>query len=523
MEIWNSDRYRLFICVWMLCICAGVCGAEVSKGDYPLVYPDVFKQDKQTLLHFKWRADMTNYQHAVIKTGEGNVVAQLDRPANLWEMGNIVDEKLYLYALDEKGNESETVEFDMSVDHSSHYGPKPERIVIDKKTGRFTYAGTDREFIAKGVNFCGITLGDHDTFEPPIEGLPVCYDPYHVESVLRTIKKYDYNLVRVFIKTGGRDRRMKGMSGPADTKGLYAPYMENVVDFLRKCSKYGIYVMPCFTENEMMDNDYFRKLSGGASGQGVLFSAEAIRAKQLYIRLFLEYIRAKDPALLDTLFAVTMQNEFAFYCNVPPFSQTNGVYTFLDGRKYDMTDDTERRALANAAIRNYYTAMKQAVSEVLPELPVGEGTFALGAVGKTYENSKGIRRVPGVDDSRYPMTALELLRTDIDFLDFHVYRWGHPGDGAEVFRYFTENMGLRTEEADRLRKSKPVIMGEFGTFKENEATLDAGIRFAKELKKAALDFGFKGTCFWTIDTFEQERIWNLMYENGRMLREVNAE
>ncbi|MBP5759895.1 MAG: hypothetical protein J6W90_00765, partial [Verrucomicrobia bacterium] len=163
----------------------------------------------------------------------------------------------------------------------------------------------------------------------------------------------------------------------------------------------------------------------------------------------------------------------------------------------------------------------QAVSEVLPELPVGEGTFALGAVGKTYENSMGIRRIPGVDDLRYPMTALELLRTDIDFLDFHVYRWGHPGNGAEVFRYFTENMGLRTEEADRLRKSKPVIMGEFGTFKENEATLDEGIRFVKELRKAALDFGLKGTCYWTIDTFEQERLWNLMHDNGRMIREVN--
>ena len=517
----NRNVCRLLSWVWTLCACAVLCQAEVHKGDYPLVYPDVFKQQEQTLLHFKWRPDMTNYCRAVIKTAKGQTVAQLDRPANLWKTGNITDEKLYLCALDASGNEGETVEVNLRADYSSLYGPKPSRIVIDKEKGRFIYSGTDREFIAKGVNFCGITLGDHDTFEPPIKGLPVCYDPYHVESVLRTIKKYDYNLVRVFIKTGGRDRRMKGMSGPADTKGLYAPYMENVVDFLRKCAKYGIYVMPCFTENEMMDNDYFRKLADGASGQGVLFSAEGIRAKQLYIRLFLEYIRAKDPVLLNTLFAVTMQNEFAFYCDQPPFSQTNGGYTFLNGRVFDMTNDSERRALANAAIRNYYTAMKQAVSEVLPELPVGEGTFALGAVGKTYENSMGIRRIPGVDDLRYPMTALELLRTDIDFLDFHVYRWGHPGDGAEVFRYFTENMGLRTEEADRLRKSKPVIMGEFGTFKENEATLDEGIRFVKELQKAALDFGLKGTCYWTIDTFEQERLWNLMHDNGRMIREVN--
>ena len=95
MKIWNSNRYRLFICVWMLCVYVRVCSAEVSKGDYPLVYPDVFKQDDQTLLHFKWRADMTNYHHAVIKSGEGKVIAQLDRPANLWKMSKPQDEKLY--------------------------------------------------------------------------------------------------------------------------------------------------------------------------------------------------------------------------------------------------------------------------------------------------------------------------------------------------------------------------------------------------------------------------------------------
>jgi hypothetical protein len=69
-----------------------------------------------------------------------------------------------------------------------------------------------------------------------------------------------------------------------------------------------------------------------------------------------------------------------------------------------------------------------------------------------------------------------------------------------------------------LMKSKPIIMGEFGSFIFDETTLDESIVFVKELNGAAMDFGFKGSAYWTIDTFVQTRIWNLMWENGKMLK-----
>ena len=71
-------------------------------------------------------------------------------------------------------------------------------------------------------------------------------------------------------------------------------------------------------------------------------------------------------------------------------------------------------SLSNAAIQNYYTKMKQAVEANAPGLLVGEGTFSMGAVGKTYNNSKGFRTIEGNKDLRFPMTAVEYLRTDID-------------------------------------------------------------------------------------------------------------
>jgi hypothetical protein len=183
-----------------------------------------------------------------------------------------------------------------------------------------------------------------------------------------------------------------------------------------------------------------------------------------------------------------------------------------------MTNDDERRALANAAIQNYYAKMKEAVEANAPGLLVGEGTFPMGAVGKTYDNSKGIRTIEGNDDLRFPMTAVELLKTDIDFLDFHVYRWGVKGTGADVFHHFAENMKLLTPEASEFMKSKPIIMGEFGSFNFEETTLDEAIIFVKELNDAALEFGFKGSAYWTIDTFVQTNLWNLMWEDGKMLK-----
>jgi hypothetical protein len=84
--------------------------------------------------------------------------------------------------------------------------------------------------------------------------------------------------------------------------------------------------------------------------------------------------------------------------------------------------------------------------------------------------------------------------------------------------HFAENMKLTTPEVKKLMKSKPILMGEFGSFIEDEATMDEAIIFVKELEAAALDFGFKGSGYWTMDTFVQTRIWNLTWENGKMLK-----
>lgn len=543
---------KLFI-VALMCLSLS---SYLNANPYPVYFADVIKEDGKEILIFEWRPDYKSYDKAVITAESGQVLGEVKYPKNIFNIKKFQGHNVMLVtAVGTNGEKSDPVKVELNKDYSGLYASGPaEQIIIKKQSGenaQFVGAINGIEFIAKGVNFCGIRMADHDSFEPDIiatqnhaDGVKRVnsdpanvlihdvakgdrikfYDPYSTETLMRILKSNGYNMVRVFIKTGGRGSEItniRGMSGPTETNGLYAPYMNNFIDFLSRAQKYGIYVMPSFTENEMLDNDYFKALAKGATGQGILFSEDGIKAKQHYIELFLQYIKNKNPKLINSLLALTMQNEFAFHSYEAPFNQTSGIYNFLDGSKYDMTNDDERRALANAAIQNYYTKMKETVEENAPGLSIGEGTFAMGAVGKTYDNSIGIRAIDGNDDLRFPMTALELLNTDIDFLDFHVYRWGASGSGKDVFNHFADNMKLFTPECKKWMKSKPIIMGEFGSFIENEATLDEAIVFVKELNDAALEFGFKGSCYWTMRCFEQTRLWNLMWENGKMLKSLS--
>jgi hypothetical protein len=526
--------------------------SPINANPYPVYFADIIEENNQKILHFEWRPDYQSYDKAVITNSKGKMLAEISYPKNSYNVTKLHEENiLFVTAVDQYGRKSEPIKVDLHKDYSSLYASDPaEQITVKKQTdenARSVGTQSGKEFIARGANYVGIRSSYHDTFEPdiiatqafvdhvkrvnsnPIAGFHVhdskvgdtikFYDPFRSEILMRTLKSNGYNLVRVFLDTSGiYSINIRGLSGPPDTQGISMEYMDNFINFLTLAQRYGIYVMPCFGGNGMLSNNYFKRMAKGATTQGILFSEDGIKAKQHYIELFLQYIKSKDPLLINSLFALTMENEFAFRSDEAPFNQISGTYTFIDGTTYDMTNNDERRALANAAIQNYYAKMKEAVETNAPGLLVGEGTFSMGAVGKTYDNSKGIRAIEGNEDLRFPMTAVELLETDIDFLDFHVYRWGAKGTGADVFHHFAENMKLLTPEAKKLMKSKPIIMGEFGSFNFEETTLDEAIIFVKELNDAALEFGFKGSAFWTIDTFVQTTLWNLMWEDGKMLK-----
>ena len=499
---------------------------DVFEGDdllYPVYFADVMTDVNKSFLHWNWRPDVANYTKAIISTANGKIIGETEYPNDIFSLEGITQyDKLYISAVNSDGKRAEPIEVDLTKKASDLMTENVERIVIkttSENAGFFT-KDTNTPFIPNGVNYVGIRFGDHSTFEPEYGLIPAQYDENTVEAMMRTLKTNGYNMIRVFIIPGGRQAQNLGLGGtPLLTEGLYIPYMECFIDFVSRASKYGIYVMPTFGENEMVSNKFFTDLANNVSRQGLFFSKAGIKAKQQYLKWFLEYIKTRNPKLLDSVIALQMQNEFAFDSTVAPFNQLSGTFTFLDGSKYDMSNDDQRRSLANAAIKNYYKEMKKAIQLVDPEMLITEGTYSMLAVGKNYDTAKGIRTIAGITDTRVPMTAIELLQTDIDFLDMHVYRYGQTGTADEVFDKNFVNMQLDTTEAKTLMETKPVVMAEYGAFSSDyqEIDIESGMNFAKGLRDSAMEHGFAGAAYWTIDTFEQTNIWCLMWENGKYL------
>ncbi len=490
---------------------------------YPVYFAELISEEENNFLRWNWRTDNHIYTKAIITTKNGHVLGEVNYPNDKFFHPDLTKyDKLFVSAVDADGKRSDAIEVDLTEDINLLKTSNVEKIIIkstDSNAGFFT-EDTNKPFIVNGVNYIPIRFGDHATFEPEFGLVPSNYDPYATEALMRTLRRNGYNFIRVFIIPGGRSPGNVGLGGISnETEGLYIPYMECFVDFLSRANEYGIYVMPTFGENEMVSNKFFRDMANNAAQDSILFTSAGIDAKKQYLQWFLEYVKNRNPEAINSIFALQMQNEFAFHINRAPFNQRSGTYTFIDGTKYDMTNDDERRNLANAAIINYYREMKEAVNEVVPGMLLSEGTFSMLGVGKNFENVYGLREVQGASDVRVPMSGLELLRTDIDFLDLHVYRYGQKGTAEEIFERNYANMLLDTPEAIELLKEKPIILGEYGSFSSDieEFTIEEGMAFTKGLRDSAMSRGFAGAAYWTIDTFEQTNIWNLMWENGKYL------
>lgn len=502
-------------------------GRSYSQDDevLPVYFADYMEEGGKKFLYWSYRPDFITYSQVIITDTNKKQVGVVDFPNQVFELpANHNYKKLYVTAVSIDGNRSEAIAIDLTDRSDKYYSKTTEHVVIKSVNGKagFYLKDSNTPFIVNGVNYVGLRGGDHSTFEAATEFTPAAYDPYKAEAMFKVLKKHGYNSVRVFLM-GGRHELNPGLAGNAETTaGIYAPYMENVIDFLKRAKKYGIYVITNFGENEMINNDYFKQLSNGASTQGILFSKEGLTAKKKYISYILGYIKSKDESLLDIIMSMSMQNEFAFNGNEAPFNQTSGTYTFLDGTTYDMSNDDSRRKLANMAMKNYYKEMKKAVKAIAPHILLSEGTFTLQGVHKSYEQDKGIRPVTS-GDSRYPMTAVEYLQTDIDFLDYHVYRYGTSGTVEEVFMKNFRSMKLNTAAAKQLLKTKPVILGEFGAISSDmeEEELELGMAFSKGLLNSAMKYGASGAMIWTIDTFNQNNVWALMEDNGSYLQEMS--
>ncbi len=391
-----------------------------------------------------------------------------------------------------------------------------ERIGIETGEGgaQFVLKESGKPFYVTGFNYIrlrsrdGRPGGDHSTFDADTEFTQAAYEPDRAEAMFQTLEDAGYNTVRVFII--GRNSFNPGIGGDyTTTQGLYEPYMENVLDFLRRATRHNIRVFPTFGDGELPNNAYYLSLFGAGNHEKnlLVLSKNGVDARVEYITSFLAYLKTKEPAVLPTLLGLQCQNEAYLRANQFPFSETKGSFTAANGKSYDLSSRESRQALMDEGYRYYYKRMVEAVKAIDPEMLVAEGVFVPAAVGKDPKEAAGLWPAK-YRDKRYPPTLTSLGESPLDFLDVHFYRHNGRQTVEAAFKHSLASTGFFAPEMAVIRKSKPVIVGEFGAFDFMEKTFEEALDNMVIVRDLAQQVKVNGMLFWTYDCHEQAKLWH---------------
>lgn len=324
---------------------------------------------------------------------------------------------------------------------------------------------------------------EHATFNTDV------YDPVKMESVLQAMSHLGANAIRVW--AWGGQITGNGYTGKHATTGLDLRYMENFVDFLRRCTAHGIYVIPVLDEtptNRYYDNVARTSSIGSAdclvSGYNQQYLTQwSIDAKKSAIRDFVGYVKRSDPRLLRTILGWELCNEACVSSDTGPFVYGSGKAVTATGT-YDMASDRQRQACWDDGILHWANELTSAVKSVDPKAMVTVGMWTSDAQGRPPVN--GIRN-HGSDPRFCPRpSVLASEKCRIDFLDIHIYPW----DG-------TSHVDRVAHEWEQVSKSgKPVVVGEYGI---TSGDPEKGKQILVELRRNAYALGYQGSLLWVWD------------------------
>ena len=397
----------------------------------------------------------------------------------------------------------------------------PRICIVTNAAGAFFSDRPDgAPLLLRGFNYVRLRQGDHATFDAATKTTSANYDAARAESMLGALQSNGFNVVRVFII--GRSAVNPGIAGDVgETVGVFAPYMENVLDFLRRAERHRVHVFPTFGDGELPRSRHYRAmLSPSQHGaNAVYFTPEGIAAKARYVSDFLSYLRQREPRLLTTLLGVQCQNELSVDADAWPFTVTNGLLAMPNGRSYEMSNAAQRRALMNDGLAHYHGALKEAVRAVDAPLLVAEGIFTQAAVGKALETHEGIW--PGsAKDRRFPPDLVALGQGPLDFLDIHYYRTSRQAELAADFRAHMHSSRWFAPAMSEIRHRKPVILGEFGAFRFVERSYAEVVPNMVAIRELALRAGLRGHLYWTYDCAEQQDLYFATEDDGLLLKKL---
>ena len=228
---------------------------------------------------------------------------------------------------------------------------------------------------------------------------------------------------------------------------------------------------------------------------------------------------------LESLLGLQYQNEACLEADQWPFTQTSGSFDAANGKAYDLSCTQERQALIDDGYQYYHqrivAAVKAVEPEMLavepemlavepemlvaePEMLVAEGVFVPWAVGKDGIHDIGVWSGK-INDERYPptLTSTSVGTGALDFLDVHFYRDSDSDTVDEAFRFNLSSSGFFSEEMAAIRKSTPLIIGEFGAFEFMEKSFEEAVDNMVRVPDLALNENVNGMLYWTCDCLEQ--------------------
>jgi hypothetical protein len=373
-----------------------------------------------------------------------------------------------------------------------------------------------QDFIAIGNSYVDLLWIDgaphHCNFTPGL------YDKLKIESAFSIMRKSGYNMVRTFIDKGHPHRNklaIYGVEGPydSDTPVLYQPYMDNLIDFLERATKYKIYVVIAF--EGLPYNRYYSSLASSEDtaieGRNrTILAKNAIKAKEIYLEEFVKNIYTRNPNLLTTILAYDVQNELYCRSDEKPFSETHGIVKTANGKKYDMSDPVSRQACQDDNTVNWAQHCIKAIKKYDPDALVCTSVFPFWPVKKVAGN--GLLPLD-TQDKRWPARVSVLInRTDFDLIDIHPYL-GWQGSMEQI---------LQSSEWNSLNKTiKPFVAFEYGVHRYEKKVPVGNAQKAGQVlyewRQQMLDFGFVGASLFTWHTTTHTR-WTAT-EDGQVINE----
>ena len=365
-------------------------------------------------------------------------------------------------------------------------GEEDWRVFHNAETGeRFYPEGYNHTVLGRGGWHAAFNVGEYEARE--------------MEDTLSAIAATGANTIRVW--AWGENVDGEGVTGPSKSQGLNAKYMENFVDFLQRCTRHGLYVLPILDERptnqhysaieEAHDNaDPTETMTGH---NRVYLAPGAIAAKAALAKDFVRYVKETDPGLLHTVLGWQLANESNVHAELEPFDRTEGEVTTANGETYDMSDKDSRQACWDDGVVHWANQLTRAIREADPEALVTTGMWTADAHGREPYNGL----LDPEPDPRIPPrpSVLASGNCHLDFLDIHIYPWDD-----------TPEVRPEAHEWDALRDAGiPIIVGEYGAFRRTD--LSEAAQWILALRNQAYDMGYQGSLFWSWN-LDQEHVYN---------------